>query len=53
MKKREIFATNMIQSHLLKMVVHDDYVPQVMEEIIEYNPYLKQIVSFVVIMEKA
>ena len=42
-----------MEDHLLKMISHNDYICQVMEEIIEFNNEKDQIVGLICIVECA
>jgi hypothetical protein len=49
----DVIREIIMESHLLKLISHDDFICRVMEEIIEYNEELKQIITYVVIVEQA
>ena len=42
-----------MESHMLKLIAHPDYICEVLEEVIEYNPESKKIEAYVGIVEQA
>ena len=42
-----------MESHLLKLIAHKEYIAQILEEIIEFNKKEDKIFGYVVIVEQA
>ena len=42
-----------MESHLLKMIANKDFIAGVKEELIEYNPEINKIITYIVIVEMA
>ena len=47
------FLDLLVEDQLIKMVAHEDFVCQVVEEIIDYNPKTNEITGLISIVESA